>query len=124
MAGEVREIWYVYMIRTERGELYTGIAKNICRRMRQHTEKKQGAKFTRSRRIVAVASLWSCEEKGQALSLEYALKHLTKKQKERLVACPRLLSTLLPAMEKEDYIHHPMADLSLFLGQITLCDLP
>ena len=113
------------MIRTEKDELYTGVAKDLCRRLREHTQKsKRGAKFTRSRRICSLEALWSCEEKGQALRLESAVKRLTKKKKEQLVRCPRLPSPLLPAVEKEDYVFHPEAELALFLGEATLCDLP
>ena len=40
---------YVYIIRCRGGSLYTGIARSVCRRLRQHTEKSPAcAKYTRS----------------------------------------------------------------------------
>ena len=118
-------MYYVYVLRTEKNFLYTGIAKDLSRRLREHLGKgKRGAKFTRSQKIVSLAALWTAPDRSTAQKLESAIKSLSKKEKERLVASPYLLTELLPAMEKEDYLFHPKASLPLFLGEITLCDLP
>lgn len=117
-------MYYTYMIRVEGGALYTGIAKNMFRRMAEH--QGQGgrcAKFTRSRRILAIEALWSSADRSSASRLEYALKTLKKPQKEALIQDPRLLPFLLPSMEKEDYLHHPKASLPLYLKEISLSKL-
>jgi len=67
--------------------------------------------------------VWSSRDRSSACRLEYALKTLKKEEKELLLKKPFLLSKLLPAMEKEDYIHHPLACLELYLKQIKLPDL-
>jgi len=118
-------MFYTYMIRTEKGTLYTGIAKDLFRRMREHTEQKEkSAKYTRCRKVVSLAALWSSRDRSTASRLEYRIKTLTKKEKEALLASPALLFSYFPELEKEDYIFHPKANLDLFLNRITLAQLP
>lgn len=117
--------YYTYIIRCENGSLYTGIAKSISHRMKEHAGRvKRSAKYTKSHRILSLEALWSSADRASASRLEYAIKTLNKKEKEALIRDPRLLSALLPNIEKEDFVHHPKANLPLFLGEITLSDLP
>jgi putative endonuclease len=109
------------MLRVENGALYTGIAKNLFSRMADHTgQGKKCARYTRAHKAVALESVWSCADRGTASRMEYAVKQLTKKEKERLISSPRLFSALLPTLEKEDFVHHPLACLPLFKKEITL----
>ena len=118
-------MYYTYMIRVEGGALYTGIAKDPFRRMREHMGRgKACARYTRSRRITALEALWSSADRASASRLEYALKTLAKPQKEALIRTPALLSALLPRIEKEDFVFHPKACLALFLGETDLTRLP
>lgn len=118
-------MYYTYMIRCEGGSLYTGIAKNMFTRMAEHNSQKgKCAKYTKSRKVIALEGLWTSRDRSSACRLEAALKTLNKKEKELLLQKPFLLSALLPAMEKEDYVHHPKACLALYLKEIRLPDLP
>ncbi len=118
-------MYYTYIIRTEGGALYTGIAKNMFSRMKDHiSQGKKSAKFTRSHKILSLEALWSSQDRSSASRLEYAIKTLTKKEKEALILAPSLLSRLLPQIEKEDFIHHPKACLALYRKQIDLAHLP
>ncbi len=117
--------YYTYIIRCADGTLYTGIAKSISHRMKEHAGRvKKSAKYTKSHRIVSLEALWSSADRGSASRLECAIKTLQKKQKEAMILDPKLLFRYLPQIEKEDYIYHPKASLPLFLGEITLSDLP
>ena len=118
-------MYYTYMIRCEDGSLYTGIAKNLFTRMKEHdSQEGKCAKYTKGHKVIALESVWSSRDRSTACRLEYALKTLKKKEKELLLTKPFLLSALLPAMEKEDYIHHPKANLDFYLKRIKLPDLP
>ena len=118
-------MYYTYIIRVEGGALYTRIAKNLFSRMAEHAgQGKKSAKYTRSRKILSLEALWSSADRASASRLEYAVKTLTKKEKEALIANARKLSSLLPAMEKEDYIYHPKACLDLYLKKVDLTHLP
>ena len=53
-----------------------------------------GAKYTRGRGPLAVLAVRRCRGKGKALRLEYAIKQLTRVDKEALVADPVRIATL------------------------------
>ncbi|MFA5677434.1 MAG: GIY-YIG nuclease family protein [Pseudomonas sp.] len=77
--------WWVYMVRTENGHLYTGISTDPERRFQQHLSGKRGARFFN--RSPAQALVWqhACVDHSDALRREIALKKLAKKDKEALI---------------------------------------
>lgn len=75
----------VYMLRCRDGSLYTGWTDDLPKRIAAHNA-GQGAKYTRSRRPVALAYRETAADKSAALKREAALKKLTRPQKEQLVA--------------------------------------
>ena len=94
---------FVYMVYCEGDTLYTGVAQDICRRMRQHTDRGTAcARYTRAHPIQALAALWATEDKGTALRLEYRIKQLTKRQKERLVNGDGSFEALRESLLKND----------------------
>ncbi|PHM62150.1 GIY-YIG nuclease family protein [Xenorhabdus ishibashii] len=76
--------WYIYLIRTQNGALYTGMTSNISRRFMQHAAGK-GAKFLRGKGPLTLVYQSPVRDKGMALKVEYRVKKLSKQQKERLV---------------------------------------
>ena len=79
-------MYYTYMIRCKGNTLYTGITTDIERRFSEHSEKdEKGAKYTKSHDVVKVEAVWESENRSQASKLEFALKKLTKQQKEDLI---------------------------------------
>lgn len=87
MAGATS--WWLYVLRTRDGNLYTGIATDVERRLEEHRAGR-GAKALRGRAPLELT--YSCEigARGEALRLEAAVKRLPKVEKERLVvAAPR-----------------------------------
>lgn len=75
--------WYVYMVRCRDNSLYTGYTNDPQRRLAVHNTGK-GAKYTRSRLPVTLVYQELCSDKQAAQRREYALKQLTKAQKEAL----------------------------------------
>jgi predicted GIY-YIG superfamily endonuclease len=75
---------FVYMIRCGDGSLYTGIAKNLDKRLIQH-QAGRASRYTRSR--LPVALVWSREigSWGDALREEIRIKALSRAEKEVLV---------------------------------------
>lgn len=91
-------LWYLYLIRTASGALYTGITTDVERRYQQH-QTGRGAKALRGKGPLQLAFNDLVGEQGQALRLEHRIKQLNKKQKERLVAeKPALLEVWLEAI--------------------------
>lgn len=76
---------YVYIVRCADGTLYTGYATDTTARVDAHNTGR-GAKYTVSRRPVTLAFRQRFADKGRALSREYAIKQLTRDEKERLIA--------------------------------------
>lgn len=54
--------------------------------MRQHNgELAGGAKYTRARRPVQLVYFEECEDLSHALQQEFALKQLTRREKEKMI---------------------------------------
>ena len=78
---------YVYILRCADGTLYTGWTTDLAARLRVHNgEGKGGAKYTRSRRPVTFAYYEECTDSRSAMRREFAIKRLTREQKEALIA--------------------------------------
>ncbi|MBQ3566369.1 MAG: GIY-YIG nuclease family protein [Oscillospiraceae bacterium] len=88
---------YVYILKCGENFLYTGIAVNPEKRLRQHLGLiKGGAKFTKIHKVRCVAALWEDKSGEYARKLEYHLKkNLSHSQKQYLVENPHIpFSTL------------------------------
>jgi len=77
--------WWVYMVRCADGSLYTGITKNVERRVAQHNA-GEGARYTRGRGPVTLVYREAAKDRSAALKREYALKQLQSTAKRGLIA--------------------------------------
>ena len=110
--------YFTYMLRCGDGSYYTGSAAHICRRMREHVQKEKNcARYTRTHAVTALSALWQSADRSTAGRLEYHIKTLTHRQKERLTAHPEELSALLgTAVPVEAYTYVPDVTLEACLG--------
>lgn len=76
--------WYVYMLSCADGSLYTGVTKDLERRVEQHN-RGVGARYTRSRLPVEICYHEPVASHGDALRREIALKRLSRREKLVLV---------------------------------------
>lgn len=76
--------WYLYLVRTRQGSLYTGIATDVTRRMSEH-EGDKGAKYLRSRGPLELTFQTKIGDRSLALRAEHCMKKLTKTQKEAII---------------------------------------
>lgn len=76
--------WYVYLVRTEHDKLYCGMTNDPIARFNKHCNGK-GAKFFASSKAIALVYVEPCESKSHALKREYAIKQLSKSEKEQLI---------------------------------------
>ena len=79
------------MVRCSDHSLYTGWTNDLEQRIAAHNS-GQGAKYTKSRRPVTLVYYEVFEAKQDAMRREYAIKQLTKKEKEKRVAYHHLSS--------------------------------
>ncbi|MEO7558186.1 MAG: GIY-YIG nuclease family protein [Gammaproteobacteria bacterium] len=77
--------WQVYILECSDGSFYTGITKQLERRLQQHNSGR-ASRCTRSRLPVKVIYHEQCTGRSQALSREMAIKTLTRTAKQKLVA--------------------------------------
>ncbi|MCQ4865458.1 GIY-YIG nuclease family protein [Pseudoflavonifractor phocaeensis] len=78
-------VYWVYILRCGDGSLYTGIARDVERRLAAHAGGR-GAKYTRGRGPLAVVYREACPDKSAALRRELAVKAMTRAEKLRLIA--------------------------------------
>ena len=78
--------WSVYIVRCSDGTFYTGVAKDIERRLHQHNNLSTGAKYTRTRRPVELVYQEPAADRSMAQQREYQLRKLSAAQKRALIA--------------------------------------
>ena len=76
---------YVYILRCADGTFYTGWTTDPERRTKVHNSGK-GAKYTRARRPVELIYYEEFDDKIEAQRREWAIKQLTRAEKEELIA--------------------------------------
>lgn len=76
---------YTYMVKCADGTLYTGWTNNVEKRLKAHNEGKAGAKYTRAKRPVELVYYEGYATKQEAMSREYAIKQLTRKEKLKMM---------------------------------------
>ena len=75
---------YVYILKCADGTYYTGYTTDPERRTQVHNSGK-GAKYTRARRPVKLIYTEEYDDKTEAQRREYAIKQLTRAEKEKLI---------------------------------------
>jgi predicted GIY-YIG superfamily endonuclease len=84
-AGDDVGPWFVYIVECRDGSLYTGVTNDLRRREQQHNE-GTASRYTRARRPVRLVYAESQPNRSAALIREFAVKLLSRKEKEALVA--------------------------------------
>ncbi len=79
-------MFFVYIVRCADRSLYTGVAKDVQKRIHEHNSSTRGAKYTRSRRPVTLVYAKQYPNKSAALRAEYALKQYSRKEKLLMIA--------------------------------------
>lgn len=77
--------WVLYILHCRNDTFYTGITKDIHRRLKMHQAGKASL-YTRTRRPVRLIYYEYCDGRAQALVREYKVKALPRRGKEALVA--------------------------------------
>ena len=92
---KTQQIWHIYLIRTYRGSLYTGITTNVKRRVNEHqTQDIKCAKSLRGKGPLMLVFQKQVGTKSDALKLEHLIKKLPKVKKEHLVKTKKIPITL------------------------------
>ncbi len=92
--------WFLYLIECADGSLYTGIATDVEARFAKHVS-GDGAKYTRSRKPVAVRASFELSGRAEASRAEYWVKRLVVARKWALVRGDLELAAVMPPVEIE-----------------------
>ena len=77
--------YFVYILECSDGSLYTGITKDITKRLNEHNTSDKGAKYTKARRPVKLLYEESSLDRSSASKREYTIKKLTRLKKLELI---------------------------------------
>lgn len=78
--------WWVYILRCSDDSLYTGITKDIERRVQEHNcDNKKSAAYTRSRRPVELVYQEGLKDRSEATRREMEIKQYSRLQKMDLI---------------------------------------
>jgi predicted GIY-YIG superfamily endonuclease len=84
--------WVLYIIKCGDGTLYTGITNDLARRVMQHND-GSASRYTRSRLPVKLVHQESCRGRSHALKKEFAMKSLSRKEKEEYIKQKKSVAT-------------------------------
>ena len=77
--------WFLYLLRTRDGSLYTGIALDVEKRLAEHVAGIRGAKALRGRGPLQLVYRTEVGARGLTQGLEYRIKRLAKTAKAQLM---------------------------------------
>lgn len=79
-------MYTVYILKTSRATLYTGITNNLIKRLKEHKSKgKKSSKYMRSFNNFDLVYKEEHKNRSEALKREAVIKKLTKDKKESLI---------------------------------------
>jgi putative endonuclease len=82
VALSAQKSWWVYIVETDKGMLYTGISTDVVRRIKQHAGvSKGGAKFFRSQAPVRLCFKKKFPNRSEASKYEAYVKSLKRAEK-------------------------------------------
>lgn len=84
MKTEQKEPWFLYILECRDGSFYTGVTKDIERRLTEHNAGK-ASRYTRTRLPVCLRYQEDCSSRAEALVRECEVKALPRTKKEALI---------------------------------------
>ncbi len=78
--------WIVYILRCSDNSLYTGITRDLNRRLNEHNnDDRLASAFTRARRPVKLVYKETHSDRSSASKREMDIKNMTKAEKEKMI---------------------------------------
>lgn len=77
--------YFIYILECSDNTLYTGITKDINKRLDEHNNSPKGAKYTKARRPVKLLYDEKSENRSTASKREYEIKKFSRLKKLKLI---------------------------------------
>ena len=90
-AGE----YSVYLVRCRDGSLYTGITKDVSRRIEEHEQGATGAKYLRGKGPLELVFQRPIGNRGLAQRVEHRIKRFSRAEKENVQQLPQRIDSLI-----------------------------
>ncbi|MBT8448189.1 MAG: GIY-YIG nuclease family protein [Gammaproteobacteria bacterium] len=90
-ANNSEKTWFIYLIKTAQGSLYTGITTDIAKRLSTH-ESGKGAKYLRGKGPLELVTHQIVANRSLATRLEYQIKRLSAQDKLRVMSNTQLFA--------------------------------
>jgi putative endonuclease len=78
--------YFVYLLECSDGTYYTGIAKDVAKRLHEHNGSAKGARYTRGRRPARLVYAEPAVNRSCAQAREATIRRLSKGQKTDLAS--------------------------------------
>ncbi len=88
-------LYSVYLVRCRDGSLYTGIAKDVSRRIAAHEQGTTGAKYLRGKGPLELVFQRPVGDRSLAQRVEHRIKRMPRTEKEDLQQLPKRIDTLI-----------------------------
>ena len=84
MAKKIRTVWHIYILETLTGQLYTGMTKDLVRRMKEH-QKGKSCRFTRTFGFKKLLYTEDFPTRSKAMQRECQIKTFPRQKKLKLI---------------------------------------
>ena len=78
-------MYHLYILKCADKSLYTGIATDLVRRVKEHNSSKLGAKYTRGRRPVKLVYSKKFKNRSLASKAESKIKTFSREEKLKII---------------------------------------
>ncbi|MDH3440946.1 MAG: GIY-YIG nuclease family protein [Gammaproteobacteria bacterium] len=92
-------IYSIYLVRCRDGSLYTGIATDVERRLREHADSRKGARYLRGKAPLTLVFQRQVGDRSLASKVEIQVKKLPKRDKSDLDVLAARVDDLLAGFE-------------------------
>ncbi len=86
-----KKCYWVYILYCDNHCYYTGYTTDLTKRYEAHLN-GSASKYTRSFKPIKIAQYWKIKNKSTAMRCEYAIKKLSRQNKEKMIVQPDLLN--------------------------------
>ena len=88
----MEKLYYVYILRTQKNTLYTGITTDVIRRVSEHIYDEKGAKYTKNFKVIKIELVLETLGRSNASKIEWYIKTFSKMKKELFIKNPHSFS--------------------------------
>ena len=99
-ANNSDKAWFIYLIKTAQGSLYTGITTDISKRLSTH-ESGKGAKYLRGKGPLELVTHQTVVNRSLATRLEYQIKRLSAQDKLKIMSNAQLFAAFVAKHQVE-----------------------